>query len=398
MIGVTLLVLVIVVMIIGGLFLLPESFLVGFRPGMGVEHGLGTGDADPEDIVNLAEAYVSNKEFHNALQCWTRYLEVTNDSTGNYRRALVLQRLGEHDRAIGDFLTVEQKKGSLPPSYFLHRARSWQKLDEPLNAVNDYERYLEANPDDYERYLEAARCAARHGQDARAEKWFEHVSDGADAPRREEAKLALAEFLVDCDDPAGAGRVLETLDEDRLTSFQKRVHLFVKARINEERGNSELAHELYQTLYDRDSTFRNVEQKIREHRATISDDNLLHDFKQLDRADLAECCRNVVRIMGYEPMESDSLNEEEVNVIARDETSSLLKMDRYIFAFKQWDGYVGMLALKEFEMTLLEGRYDRGFFLAPRGFKPSAMEYAKDSPKMELIGPETLVEHLREIL
>ncbi|MFB6344145.1 MAG: restriction endonuclease [bacterium] len=247
-------------------------------------------------------------------------------------------------------------------------------------------------------WLEAARYASRQERIGEARKWFEHVGNNASSPERDTALLLLSELLIDSEEPESARKTLESVDEHELTSYQKRLHLFVKARINEELGNSELAHELYLSLYDRDSSFRNVEQKVQEHQATISSDNILHEFRILDRANFAECCRNIVRMMDYEPIETDSLNDEEVNITARDDSSNFLKADKHLFAFKQWDSYVGILALKEFEMQILEGRYDRGVFVVSRGYKPSAIDYAEKSPKMELIGPEELIEPLRKIL
>jgi hypothetical protein len=53
--------------------------------------------------------------------------------------------------------------------------------------------------------------------------------------------------------------------------------------------------------------------------------------------------------------------------------------------------------LKEFELELLEKRFDKGFFVSPRGFRPSAVDYAEDT-FIELIGSDELLKYLKEAL
>jgi len=99
-------------------------------------------------------------------------------------------------------------------------------------------------------------------------------------------------------------------------------------------------------------------------------------------------------MMGYEVMSSEDYGLYEVNVTAR-EAGQGLKADRILITFKRWESKVGEWPLREFELQLLEKRYDRGIFVAPYGFKKQARKYANEG-SIRLIGPDTLIEYLKE--
>lgn len=367
-----------------------------------LEHDSLPSHVRPEDaLVRLANVYEQQAHYSDAADTWSRYLQLDPDSVkARFRRAQMFYNDEVFERALTDLETIraEVEPENHPQTLALYIARSHSGLDSPKRALNYYDEYLEEIPDDFEAAIEAAMSAREAQEFEKARSFYEHIREHADDRLYIDATLRLMQMeLKEESEPEIEGYLDELRryrDADKLHSRQERHLKYLEAKSLERNHQRSEAMDIYWDIYKEKPDYLDVSRIIDEQIREMDPDDLLDEFMNTGRQRFAEQAREIVAMMGYEVMSSEAYGPYELNISAR-EAGQGLKADRLLVTFKRWGSKVGEWPVREFDLQLLEKRYDRGVFIAPHGFNRRAREYAKQS-SIRLIGPETLIEYLRE--
>lgn len=356
--------------------------------------------SDPKKLITMAENYEEYNRWDAAIRTWDRYLELKPENDeAHYRRGRAYLENDQPGKAINELEPLQKEISDPPPQLPLYLARANQKRDKNLVALDYYEDYLDAFPDDLGVCREAATLARELDKPTRAREIYERLRTMDNPSHRAEGALALIEIDLEEGNPERAQQSLdevsELFKEEQLSPRQQKGYLYQRARFQEAKGNQAKADELFRDIYGQDPDYRDVRKIVEEKIQNMSEDALIKKMLRMDRDEFVRYCEEIVKGMGYEVMQSDSFNPEEIEITAW-EKAQMLKISRILFAFKKWSNQAGEIPLKEFELKLLEGQFDRGFFVCPGGFNHKAVEYAQSGRDMELIGPERLLEYLRE--
>lgn len=371
------------------------------RGSTSVEDDMGVDSIEDLDsaerVLDIAENFEQEHSYRKAIKTWSHYQNLEpEDPAGYFRRGINWQKIDEHERALHDLSKVESMESDPPPMVWFHKARSQAALDREDDALSSYISYLEKKPENLSAWKKVAAWATKRGYYSRARNLWDHIRDRAESPLRERAILHLAEIDLERNQSERAAKTLDKLDEQALDEGDAKLLMYLRGRMMERKGKESAALKHYRDLYDRDSGFRDVGKRLEDHRAELDGDALIERYKKLPRERFAEFCQDLVREMGYEVMDVELKNDEEVSVECRESGGmNIMNVDRCLVAFKRWDNEAGQMAVKDFEMNLVEERFDQGYFVNPGGFKTQAKQLAEGNPDLTLTGPEELAEKLK---
>lgn len=397
-----LLILIIGLFLLGGLVLVAGVFFEDKPTPQRIENEQNqlSDITDPDRLVEMAEKYERHDKWEPAVNTWSRYLELEPEAEqARFRRGVARHEAGQTQQAIDDLTEVTENVDDPPAQVHLYLARAHLDLEDEPVALNEFRTYLEEHPGDRSVAREAADLARSMEEPTVAREIYDRMRNLDDPQLFAEGTLALIEMDLD---ERNAERAEEHFDEieeyredNQLSEQQHWEYLYQKARLYEEQGQQEEADELYREIYRDNPEFRDVAEIVEERIQSMSEDELIKKMLTMERDDFIRYSEDIVELMGYEVMTSDSINPDEVNISAR-EKAKMMKVNRVLFAFKKWDNQAGEIPLKEFELKMLEDRFDRGFFVCPGGFNHKAKEYETDSQDLELVGPERLLNYLKE--
>ncbi|MFB6346222.1 MAG: tetratricopeptide repeat protein [bacterium] len=366
-----------------------------------LSNSLFPSDVDLDDaLVRLGQIYEKARNYPRAIDTWSRYLEQYPDSMeAHFRRGRLYYAENKVDRALNDFLSIEDNFDERPDLLALYLGRCYRRIDQYEDAFDYYEDYLQNNPDDYQALLELSDVAQEIGKGDRARSALNQVKDHGDTEQSAEALVRLIRISLEESGLEEADDFISQLkdlnDKKGLTETLNLHRKYLEAKLHEERDNPEEALDLYRSIYMQRPEFKDVEDIIEDKIEQIDPQELLQNFLSMGRDEFVKTSEEIVKIMGFTIVDTDAFGPDEVNITARDDSSGP-KISRVLFTFKRWDNTVAEWPLREFELQLLEQRFDRGIFVAPRGFQRSAEEYVEQSP-IRLIGPDTLLQYLREV-
>ncbi|MFB6356979.1 MAG: restriction endonuclease, partial [bacterium] len=355
---------------------------------------------DLDKLVSRAESHENNGEWGEAIKAWSRYLELEPESFDvMFRRGHDHYRAGDYEFAIEDLERVLEELDDPPSQIRLYLARCWGQLNRHTQSLSYFRDYIDEHPEDIKTAFEAARYARNQGKFQNAREIYRTIRDHSEHGDNQYLKcmLELTETAIDEGNAETASKYIDELKEFRqtgeFTNTQELQYLYAMARLQELKGNQPDADRLYRKIYERNPEFRNVTEIVEDQIAEMSQSELIKKFLKMNRDDLAELCEEIVKNMGYEPLKSIANNPEEIDVHAR-ERAQMLKVNRILIAFKQWKETLGEMPVKEFELKMMEDRFDQGYLVCPGGFNHQAQEYADDSPDLNLMGPEQLLKKL----
>ncbi|GEM_PF-7083092 len=352
-----------------------------------------------EALRRLKNLYDKANDLTRAIEVTDRLLDIEPDNPDHYLdRGRFFYRANRFERAVEDFQTLRDKFDRPPTKTSLYLARSYYRLDSLSRALDAYRDYMEAAPRDLDAILEAGRVAEEKDDYSVARSFYSVVRDKGDSVYFARAILSMIRIDLNGDRIQEAKELLDELDEYyRAGELPKKYELnflYCKALWLEKEGRHAEALDIYKTIYDKNPDFKNVEKILEQEIKRMDEEDFLEQLMAMDREDFARMAEEITRSLGYKVINSDSFGSDEVNVVAHDETE-MFKMDRILVTFKRWDQIVAEWPLKEFEIEMLEKRFDKGIFVSLRGFRPSAEAYAEQG-NIELIGPDKLIPHLRE--
>ncbi len=362
-------------------------------------NALPDGVSPREALVRLSRIYEKLGRHREAADTWSRYLMQDPASREAYfNRGWAYFQASDYRRALSDFERTIEAFDEYDPRSWLQVARCRSRLDHEQEALEAYDRYLEDEPGDLEAQMEAARAAQSAGEGSRAREGFERVREEAEGERRVEATLRLAELAIERETEYHAEKHLEELEEHsqkgELSGDHQLEYRYVRARYMDQQQRHEEAMERYWSIYEEDPEFRDIDRIIEREIGRMDRETLLEQYLEMGEQRFIRLAEHIVGMMGYDVINSGFLGHDEVNITSHDDGSART-LNRVLFTFKRWDNRVGEWPIKEFELRLLEDRFDRGIFVAPYGFKPAARSFAEDS-SIRLIGPDILLEYLRE--
>lgn len=358
-------------------------------------------NADLDDaLVRLGQIYEKNNKHRQAIDTWSRYLEQYPDSMeAHFRRGRLFYAENKVDRALRDFQAIEENFEERPETLSLYLGRCFNRIDQHEDAFEYYNDYIQENPEDTQALLELSDVARKIGEHARARAVLSEVKEQGDLEETGQALIRLTEIALENEDLDEAKKHLEDLaiqkDEKGLPETLDLHRKYLKAKIHEEEEEPEEALNLYRSIYMKRPEFKDVEDIIENKIDQIDPQELLQNFLSMGRDEFVKTSEEIVRLMGFTIVNTDAFGPDEVNITARDEADGP-KIQRILFTFKRWDNTVAEWPLREFELQIIEQRFERGIFVAPRGFQRSAEEYVERSP-IRLVGPETLLQYLKEV-
>ncbi len=393
-----------IVLILVG-FLVVGAFILVLQIGLGdplnseEEQEALRNMTDPGRVLDRARELEEQELWSQAVSARDRDQErVPGEHHAPYRRGYDLYREGEYHRALTDFERVlEEDDGDRSSPVQLYRARTLKALERGEDAFSAYQTYLETNPNP-EVGQEAAQLARHLDKCGEARNLLDRVRERGERNHFIEATLLLVEMALEEGLPERASPYLEELEECRqqqqMSTHHRLEFQYRRAQWLSMTDREEEAEELYRDIYRERPSFMDVQAIVEEQLAEMTEQELIQKFLRLGRSDFVELCQSLVNLLDYEIISTDSLTPEEVDIVGRDKAVGF-KVNRILFAFKQWGDPVGEFPVKEFEMKLLENRYDHGFLVSPGGFNPKAKQYAEGNPDLELMGPQKLLVHLR---
>ncbi len=356
-----------------------------------------------EDAARTRLARVQKKsgQLQAAVENWSRILENQPDQMQPYiERGKIFYRLEEYERALNDFNEVYNEFEEAPDKVMLYRARSYYGLGALDRALECYRGYIEEVPEDVEAALEAAWVAEEEEDISEAKALYDYVREEGDNLHYTRATLAMIRLFIEEGQSSEAEGLIAELDEmaDRgqIPEPYRLNYLYIKAKFNELIESRSEALQLYRRIYQENPDFKDVEHILEEEIARMDEKDLINQYLHMDREEFARVAERIVELMGFEVVNIDAFGPDEVNVAAHDD-SEMFKVNRILFTFKRWNQSVAEWPLKEFELELLEKRFDKGIFVSPLEFRPSAVEYAEKTD-IQLVGPDELLDYLQEAL
>lgn len=353
-----------------------------------------------EKALNKLEKIYSNVgPLNKALETIEELIDLNPDESEYYLEKGRLNYKNErYGKAVENFQALLDEFDDPPQKASLFLARSYYSLGSLTQSISAYRDYIEVAPGDLDALLEAGGVAEEGEDYSEAQSFYERARTKGDNVYFTRATLALARLNVVNGTYKKAEEYLNELEELRETGELPKQfdlnYLYLKAKFTEANGNRAEALDLFRNIYDKDPEFKDVEEILANEIEKMDEEDLLERFMNMDRDEFALMAEKITESMGYRVVGSDTFGPEEINITAQDD-SQVFKMDRILLTFKRWDQIVAEWPLKEFELELLEKRFDKGIFVAPQGFKPSAINFAEQGT-VETVGPDELLTHLRE--
>ncbi|MGM0381384.1 MAG: tetratricopeptide repeat protein [bacterium] len=354
-----------------------------------------------EDTARARLARVQKKagQRRAAVENWSRVLENRPDQMKPYmERGKIFYQLEEYERALNDFNKAYSDFDDAPGKVILYRARSYYGLGALDRALKCYREYIEEAPEDVEAALEAAWVAEEDEDISEAKALYNYVREEGDSLHFTRATLALIRLSIQQGQAGDAEENIQELDEmsDRgqIPEPYRLNYLYMKAKFNELIEKRSEALQIYRRIYQEKPDFKDVEQILEDEISKMDEEDLINQYLHMDREEFSRVAERIVELMGYEVVNIDAFGPDEINVAAHDD-SEMFKVNRVLFTFKRWNQSVAEWPLKEFELELLEKRFDKGVFVSPLDFRPSALDYAEQT-EIELVGPNELLDYLQE--
>lgn len=354
-----------------------------------------------EDIARtrLAQAQKKSGQYRAAVENWTRVLENKENMMEPYiERGKLFYQLEEYERALDDFNKVYSDFEEASDKVIIYRARCFYGLGDLERSLDCYREYIEAAPGDIQAALEAAWVAEEDEDISEAKALYDYVREEGDRPHYIRATLAFIRLSIEEGLDSEAEQYIKELDEiaerGQIPEPHKYNYLYMKAKFNELIEQRGKAMQIYRRIYQEKPDFKDVEKILEEEISQMDEEDLIDQYLHMDREEFARMAERVVRLMGYEVVNIDAYGPDEINIVAHDDTQ-MFKVSRVLFTFKRWRQSVAEWPLKEFELELLEKRFDKGVFISPVEFRPSAVDYA-DNTEIQLVGPGELLDYLQE--
>lgn len=351
-------------------------------------------------LVRLAQIYEKGEFIDEAIDTWSRYLEQNPDSMeAHFRRGRLFFREREIDRALQDFRSIEENFEDNPDLLSLYLGRCLFRKERFEDAYEYYQEYLRTAPENVEAEMEMASLARKLGQSEEARSLFESITEKGTLKQEAEALVSLTAMTREEGALNEAKKYLdrvENLKENRGLPEALDLHRrYQRAKLLEADERDDEALDEYRSIYEKRKNFLDVEAIIDERVEQLDPGDLLDNYMNVDRSTFVRMAEEIVKLMNFEVISADSFGPDEVNVTAREEANDP-SVNRILFTFKRWENNVGEWPLREFELQILEKKFDRGIFVAPGGFQYSAKQYVEKSP-IRLIGPDTLLQYLKEV-
>jgi tetratricopeptide (TPR) repeat protein len=354
-----------------------------------------------QEIVSRAKKLESNNEWEAAREAWNHLIEVDPDRPEAYfRRGIAAYRCDDYEQAVGDFEKIIEEQDDPPPEIHLQTAKTYLKLNQPQEGYSHYRTYHEMGEPGPSRTKEIADLARSLERWSEAREYYEALRENSvEENYAIRARLNLAEMALNRDIMDRVESEMEALDEldesDKLDGGQQLHYWYLKAKLHDINGKKEKSDKLYRQIYQRDPSFRDVEDIVEKQIEALDADSLIEKFQRMDKTTFDEFCQRVVEGMEHKVVQSKFEDPEELDILARKQSMSP-NVNRVLFSFKRWQETAGELAIKEFEFKLLENRYDKGYFINPAGYNSAAENHARGNQKIKLVSVDEILTYFKQ--
>jgi restriction system protein len=182
-----------------------------------------------------------------------------------------------------------------------------------------------------------------------------------------------------CEHGIKGGRTLELCSLCKEQKEKDR-QIYESQRLEQERKKS---------LKLKATELRNAEIK-RFVEASLSNKDFLY---KLSPNEFEDVIAQMYRKLGYEATQTPYSNDKGKDIILKkDDRKYLVECKRYNFT-----NTIGRESLQKFFAAIIEEKAEKGFFVSTSDFKSTAIQYAKDIGKIELINGNQLTSIMREI-
>ncbi len=352
-----------------------------------------------EALQRLEKIYSHAGPLSKAIRVTNELMDINPDEPDYLlKRGKLNYKAERYGEAVQDFQKLQDDFDNPPEKTTLFLARSYYSLGSLTQALSAYRNYIKTEPGDLDAVLEAASVAEESEDYSEAQSLYERVRAKGNNSYFTRATLALVRLNIIEGTYQRGQEYLDDLTELResgeLPSQYDLNYLYLKAKFMESQGGHEEALNLFRKIYDRKPDYKDVEEILSNEIEKMDEEDLIERFMRMDRDEFALTAEKITESMGYKVVSSDTFGPEEVNITAQDD-SQVFKVDRILLTFKRWDQIIAEWPLKEFELELLEKRFDKGIFVSPKGFKPSAINFSEQG-MVQTVGPDKLLTHLRE--
>ncbi|MFP4687852.1 MAG: tetratricopeptide repeat protein [bacterium] len=357
--------------------------------------------SEEKALVRLAESAKKAGETETAIEAWTKILGKSSDlMEPRFERGQLYYQLEQYEKALNDFKQIREDFDDYPQKIILYEARCYYGLGSLSRSLKVYRDYIEKAPEDIEAALEAAWVAEEKEDITEAKGLYGYVREQGGQIHFTRATLSLLRLHIQEGAARKAKEFVDDLDEmfktGRLPSSYRLNFLYLKGKYKEMIDAHSEAMEIYRKIYQEKPDYKDVEKILENEIHRLDEGDLIERYLNMNRDEFARIAEKIVELKGYKVVSVEAYGPDEVNVSAHDD-SEMFKINRVLFAFKRWNQSVAEWPLKEFELELLEKRFDKGVFVSARGFRPSAVDYVEDT-FIELMGSDDLLRYLKEAL
>ncbi len=108
--------------------------------------GVNSDDLTAEDYFNRGNVHRNNGEHTEAIEDYTKSIELNTDPAAYNNRGLSYAELGLYDEALQDYTKAIELNPN-KPLYYDNRGRLYRFLEQYNNALQDYNKAIQLNPD-----------------------------------------------------------------------------------------------------------------------------------------------------------------------------------------------------------------------------------------------------------
>ncbi|MGM0380711.1 MAG: tetratricopeptide repeat protein [bacterium] len=356
---------------------------------------------DPEELRRLARRLGSVGQLKKSLLAWDRYLKLVESSAEAWmERGKIFYKRQKYVKALEELKKADSCGEEGYPEIDLYFGRCFREKGNINKSLEAYLRYLDNVPENLNIGFEIADTARKGQKIDKAREVYNRVRDKGVRRLYIMATLELVEMELDhgnIDEATEYLKQIYNLDRQGKLSENEELEIrYQHARLLEKKGELEEALRLYQHIYKIQPEYRDVSQSIEDYIEDMGDQELLADYLNSDRREFIEISRKIIELMGNRPPEKFQFSEEEDGIVASE--SSGMMAEEIIYEFKKWDYPVSEWPLREFELKVIEKNVEKGYFVSPGGFKPGAIKFAGGKEKINLIGPEELINYLPDAM
>ena len=169
------------------------------------------------------------------------------------------------------------------------------------------------------------------------------------------------------------------------------------AGLYEKNGRFNEAIEQWEDIYRKNTSYRDVAQKLEDYHTIRTDDNI-KDFMVDSKLAFEETCIEITNYLGYEILETNHLSPSITNILALPKQTLLLNLRRQRVLIKIYRDAVGLGAnvvknlIEEANIMVCA----KAVCISPINFKPDAEEIATER-EIDLIGGDRLIKILAAI-